>query len=166
MIKKIKSINIYPTIIVALSLLFIAGYFINQHFNALNWSKHVDGNDEFDYLLTPWSESFLVALLITVGMILVTQWSLRLSNNITALIIFAWVFYAAVILSLFDMTFGSWGIPGRCGDGFSLGNCFLADGLSELIYYAAIPIGFIIGTILLIINKRLKSKKLRQQNKP
>lgn len=89
-------------------------------------------------------------------MMAVADWSIAKSRHINnvALVGFGVMSYGVALACLFDITIGSWGIPGRCGGGFTLGNCFLAEGLEEMVYLGLIPTAFTIGTLLLVMNKR------------
>ena len=131
---------------------FLVIYVINERLNGLNFMRP---SGEHDYLLLQESSYIIVALFILMAMMAVADWSIAKSrhiNNLT-LVGFGVVSYGAVLVCLFDITIGSWGIPGRCGGGFTLGNCFLAEGLGEMIYVGLIPVAFTIGTVLLVINK-------------
>lgn len=69
--------------------------------------------------------------------------------------------YAIVVISIVDIILESWGLPGSCGgsSGFDKGNCLLLDGLSTIGYvYIIIPVFFVAGTLLFIVNYRKKLK--------
>ena len=85
-------------------------------------------------------------------------------RNRWPLVITGILFYLAILILLLDMTIGGWGIPGRCGSGFSTGNCFLADGLGEFVYLFCMPPLFICGTSLMIINRRTKYRQSRKKS--
>lgn len=146
-------------------IFFIVVYFINEHLNSINYKR---SSGDYDYLLLGDSGYIIATLVISVVMLAVADWSIAKSRyrNSPSLIISGAAFYGVALMCLLDITIGSWGIPGRCGDGFTLGNCFLAEGLGELVYMGVIPGAFIIGTILFYINKRKAdgTKKLSKTN--
>ncbi len=136
--------------------LFVFGYIRNEYLNSLNRSNLQAGNyDDYDYLLGD-SEYFIFALLVTLAMITILWYSgaTTLRRRAPVMVGVAWLLYAVTLLSMLDLTFGGWGIPMECGAGFSLGNCFMLDGLGEMFYYASIPAGFILGTILLLVARK------------
>lgn len=86
-------------------------------------------------------------------------------RNSRPLVYSALLIFSVNVLSVLDILLSSWSIPRSCGRGFSLGNCFMLEGLSEIIYVYSIPTLYIIGTILLIINYRRKIKLTRNKRR-
>jgi len=111
---------------------------------------------------------FIVAMLITLLMIGITDRSITARHqalrNRWLLVITGILFYLAILILLLDVMIGGWGIPGRCGSGFSTGNCFLIDGLGEFVYLFCMPPLFICGTSLMIINRRTKYRESRRKS--
>ncbi len=154
---------IYSTVI----FLCLAGYFYNEHLLQLNEGRFTPPYSDYryDYLLGP-SSTFLFMLAGSLIMMVVVNWSIANAStqgrhNRWPLVATGTLFYLAVIVMFLDITIGGWGIPGRCGSGFTLGNCFLFEGLGEVVYLLAAPIFFILGTILLVINRRAKYRPFK-----
>lgn len=144
------------------SLLFIAAYFYNEHLRKINLDRYAAPDYHYDYHLQE-SGTFIFAMIITLVLMATMDWSLKNPKNNRfknrkPLVAVALLFYLAILVCLFDMSFGGWGVPGRCGRGFEIGNCFLMDGLAEMVYLVVIPVMYLFGTILLIINKKTKSR--------
>ena len=114
----------------------------------------------YDYLLT--DEQDFTMFIIILGAYLVTVKYLYDNRMSTRHKVFSLSFGVLAILCALDMTIGSWGMPGHCGNDFTLGNCFMADGLSEIAYYYLVPISMIISIgILLHGRKSVKPKGKR-----
>lgn len=147
--------------------LFVAASFMNEYLIGVNETALTrDGYDAYDYLLLRESEYFAYALLIVLAMIAMIDRSIiKARFSRLHIIVPAILLYSIALICMLDMTVGSWGIPGRCGEGFSRGNCFFAEGLEELIYFVAVPVCFAIGTFLLWLNKRAKQKYIHNQSK-
>lgn len=144
-------------------LLFAVAYLYNEYLQKVNLERYDAPDYYYDYHLHS-SEIFLFAMIITLILMRTMEWSVQKSHdrnkfkNRKPLVATAALLYLAILVCLFDISFGGWGIPGKCGSGFSIGNCFLAEGLGEMIYLLAIPILYVLGTILLIINKKTKER--------
>lgn len=142
---------------------FLAAYFFNEHLKATYLTRleveeySLQSIRAYDMVLHQ-SHYFIVAMVIVLAMAAVIDWSVFTSrhSNKFSLVIPGIILYGVVLVCLLDMTVGEWGIPGRCGSGFSEGNCFWAEGLGEIIYIGIIPVAFIVGTALLSINKYKK----------
>ncbi len=91
----------------------------------------------------------------------IAQWSITSSkrSSLSGLVITGTVSYITAFICMADILVSPWGFPGRCGNGFSGGNCFLADGLNQMMYPVIIPLLIIIGTSVFMINKFKKNNK-------
>lgn len=158
--KKVTSNRLLPTVLYGLTvLLFSFAYiFNNQLKNSTDAQFHTDARGAYDYVLPHESYYFIVAMIMTLIMIRVVQWSVASLKHFTRskLSLLGLVFYGITFICIADFLVSPWGFPRSCGDGFNQGNCFLADGLSEMIYFAIIPLCFIVGTGLFIAHKRMK----------
>ncbi len=119
-------------------------------------------NGAYSYTLPHESYYFIVAMITTLIMIGVAQWSFTSLKHFlkSKLSLLGLAFYGAAFICMVDILVSPWGFPQKCGYGFAQGNCFLADGLNEIVYLAIIPLCFIIGTGLFIANKRVKTHAL------
>ena len=148
-------------------LVFVLATAHNDHLHKLNSDQFGPPDYYYDYYLHD-SMWFIVAMLITLLMIGITDRSITARHqalrNRWPLVITGILFYLTILILLLDMTIGGWGIPGRCGSGFAIGNCFLADGLGEFIYLFCAPPLFICGTILMTINRRTKYRESRKKS--
>ena len=148
-------------------LVFVLATAHNDHLHKLNSDQFGPPDYYYDYYLHD-SMWFIVAMLITLLMMGITDRSITAHHqtlrNRWPLVITGILFYLAILILLLDMTIGGWGIPGRCGSGFSRGNCFLADGLGEFVYLFCMPPLFICGTILMTINHRTKDRRSRKKS--
>ena len=148
------------------TLAFLLAYAHNEHLRKLNSDQFGPPDYYYDYHLND-SAWFIIAMLITLLMIKLTDWSIATARhqnlrNRWPLVITGILFYLAILILLLDVTIGGWGIPGRCGNGFSIGNCFLIDGLGEFVYLFCMPPLFICGTSLMIINRYTKYRENRK----
>ena len=165
--KKSITVRIIRWLIYGLTILvFVLATTHNDHLHKLNSDQFGPPDYYYDYHLND-SAWFIIAMLITLLMIGITDRSITAHHqalrNRLPLVITGILFYLAILILLLDMTIGGWGIPGRCGSGFSTGNCFLADGLGEFVYLFCMPPLFICGTILMTINRRTKYRQGRKK---
>lgn len=145
--------------IILYGLLSVAGIFsilYNAWLNNLNFENYPTS---FDYGVI--SQNMFTAAVIGIALMVVTAdlLLLRAANKKNILVYTALASFTIAALSLLDIIFSSWGIPQRCGDDFTLGNCFMADGLSEIVYYFSTPVLYIAGLVLLLVNAKQKSAK-------
>ena len=149
-------------------LVFVLATAHNDHLHKLNSDQFGPPDYYYDYHLND-SAWFIIAMLITLLMIKLTDWSITAARhqnlrNRWPLVITGILFYLAILILLLDVTIGGWGIPGHCGSGFSTGNCFLADGLGEFVYLFCMPPLFICGTSLMTINRRTKYRQSHKKS--
>jgi hypothetical protein len=141
-----------------LTILVFGGAFVFNIYRE-NYVNAQFANGAYGYTLPHESYYFIVAMIVTLIMIGIAQWSSASLKHFlrSKLSLLGLTFYSTTLICIADILVSPWDLPQKCGYGFTRGNCFLADGLNEMIYFAIIPLCFIVGTGLFIANKRMKT---------